>query len=226
MVMNDAHEKTCERKKETYLFYMDDFKMPISALQHIAFCPRQFALIYIDRLWEENEYTVEGKLLHEKVDVPAHEKRKDVKFVFGLWLECENLRIWGKADLTEFHLVNKQWLPIPIEYKRGKAKNTYCDEIQVCAQALCLEEMLGVKIDGGYIYYCHEHRRHEVPITQKLRLETEKFAALAHSFFENNTLPPAEFAKKCQTCSLYDLCEPKLATKSVRKYIEKIFIDP
>lgn len=126
--------------------------MPISALQHYLFCPRQCALIHLEQIWAENLYTAEGRLLHEKADSGKTEVRGDVKSVTGLLVRSLELGVTGKADVVEFHRREGIWHPFPVEYKRGRPKSHDADKIQLCAQALCLEEMLGLPVPEGALF--------------------------------------------------------------------------
>ena len=125
-----------------------DDALPLSGLQHLAFCPRQWALIHLEQAWRENRLTAEGRLLHERADLQGQSVRHDLRTVRGLWLESRRLRLTGRADVVEFRPD-----PFPVEYKRGKRKPTDCDLVQLCAQALCLEEMLGRVVPCGAIFY-------------------------------------------------------------------------
>jgi len=139
--------------------YTEDDLIPISALQHFVFCERQCALIHIEQAWTENRLTAEGRLLHERVHDQGGESRAGVRIERGLPLRSLRLGLVGVADVVEFHPLSEGgWRPFPVEYKRGKPKRNACDEIQVCAQALCLEEMLGVRIPAGALFYGKTHR--------------------------------------------------------------------
>ena len=145
-----------------------DDALPLSGLQHLAFCPRQWALIHLEQAWRENRLTAEGRLLHERADLQGQSVRHDLRTVRGLWLESRRLRLTGRADVVEFRPD-----PFPVEYKRGKRKPTDCDLVQLCAQALCLEEMLGRVVPCGAIFYGAPRRRLEVEFTPELRARTE-----------------------------------------------------
>ena len=125
----------------------------LSALQHIIFCERQCALIHIEQLWSENVFTAEGKIMHDKVDTAKQETRKSVSVEYGVPLRSLRLGLVGKADVVEFHRQEDNWHPFPVEYKRGKPKSNNCDKVQLCAQAICLEEMLNCKINEGALFY-------------------------------------------------------------------------
>ncbi len=185
--------------------------LPISGLQHLAFCPRQWALIHLEQVWEENRLTAEGRLLHERADLPGQSRRQATRTVRGLLLESQRLRLTGRADIVEFRPE-----PLPVEYKRGKRKPTDCDLVQLCAQALCLEEMLGTSIPRGAIFYGEPRRRLEVIFTAELRVRVETLAATMHQLYAARETPPAQPGKHCQRCSLVNLCLPEAtANRSV-----------
>lgn len=180
-----------------------DDALPLSGLQHLAFCPRQWALIHLEQAWAENRLTAEGRLLHERADLPGQTSRQGVRTVRGLPLRSLRLRLSGRADVVEFRPE-----PFPVEYKRGKRKPTDCDLVQLCAQALCLEEMLGVPVPAGAIFYGEPRRRTDVDFTPALRTRTELLAATMHRLFAAHETPPAQPAKHCDRCSLIDICLP------------------
>jgi CRISPR-associated exonuclease Cas4 len=182
--------------------------LPLSGLQHLAFCPRQWALIHLEQAWAENRLTAEGRLLHETVDLPGHVQRHSVRIVRGLMLESRNLRLSGRADVVEFTPA-----PCPVEYKRGKRKPNDCDLVQLCAQALCLEEMFAVPVPTGAIFYGQPRRRIEVAFTAELRKRTQELAALMHELFTARVTPPARPAEHCRNCSLVDICLPKATAR-------------
>lgn len=221
--------------------------LPISALQHLAFCERQWALIHLEGMWAENRLTVEGHHLHDRTHKPETESRGNVRTARGLRLRSLRLGLSGIADVVEFHRVAEvpeacasqvnqtpagvslpgvpgQWRPAPVEYKRGRPKLGPYDEIQLCAQALCLEEMLGVCIPAGFLFYGEPRQRHEVELTGALREQTEKMAARLHELTRAGKTPPARYEKKCESCSLLTLCMPKTtgARKSVEHYLSRI----
>lgn len=178
--------------------------LPISGLQHLAFCPRQWALIHLEQLWVENRRTAEGRLLHERADLPGESRRVSVRTVRGMWLRSERLHLTGRADVVEFKPE-----PFPVEYKRGRNKPTDCDLVQLCAQALCLEEMLEATIERGAIFYGTPRRRLEVEFTPDLRSRTEKLAATMHQLYRNCITPGATPGPYCRNCSLVDICLPE-----------------
>jgi len=202
--------------------YSEDDLLPLSALQHLLFCERQCALIHIEQVWSENLFTAQGRLMHERVDAGGHESRRDVRFEFGVPIRSLRLGLIGKADMIEFHRqADDTWLPFPVEYKRGKPKKDNWDRVQLCAQALCLEEMLDVRIPAGALFYGKNRRRQEVELNSDLRNETEAAAARLHSLIRSKKTPPAVYSKKCVTCSLLAECMPKVTTgkRSVKQYL-------
>lgn len=202
--------------------YLDEDLIQLSALQHFVFCPRQCALIHIEQVWSENLYTAEGRLLHEKVDTAEHESRGDLRVDYGVPLRSLHLGIVGKADVVEFHRIDSAlWQPYPVEYKRGKPKVDHCDKVQLCAQAMCLEEMLNTLVSEGAIFYGKMRRRLVVPFDKAIRNETEETAKAVHDFLNLGITPKAAFSKKCENCSLVELCMPKAygKYKSVNTYL-------
>jgi CRISPR-associated exonuclease Cas4 len=182
----------------------DDDTLPISGLQHLAFCPRQWALIHLEQVWVENVRTAEGRLLHERADLPGESRRASVRTARGMWLRSERLHLTGRADIVEFRPA-----PYPVEYKRGKSKPNDCDTVQLCAQALCLEEMLETTIARGAIFYGNPRRRLEVEFTSELRQRTEELAATMHRLYRSGVTPAATPGPYCRNCSLVDVCLPE-----------------
>jgi CRISPR-associated exonuclease Cas4 len=181
--------------------------IPLSALQHYLYCDRQCALIHVDGLWAENRLTVEGRHLHEGVDSDTHSRRGGVRTVRGLRIRSLRLGIVGRADVVEFSTTGP---PRPIEYKRGRPKQVDADRVQLCAQALCLEEMLGAQIPEGDLFYGRTRRREKVALSEALRAKTEATISSLRTLVDSGTTPRAEYAKrKCDNCSLKDLCLPK-----------------
>jgi CRISPR-associated exonuclease Cas4 len=179
--------------------------LPLSGLQHLAFCPRQWALIHLEQAWAENRLTAEGKLLHERADLPGQVRRPQLRTVRGLTLSSRRLGLTGRADVVEFRPE-----PYPVEYKRGKRKPTDCDLVQLCAQAFCLEEMLGEAVPRGAIFYGEPRRRTDVEFTPALRARTETLAATMHHLYRTHTTPSAQPGKHCTNCSLVDQCLPEV----------------
>jgi CRISPR-associated exonuclease Cas4 len=183
---------------------------PLSALQHYLFCPRQCALIHVEQIWEENRLTAEGRVLHDRVDAGGAEKRNDIKRVFSLPLRSLRLGISGKADVVEFHRQpDGSWVPYPVEHKRGRRKKEDWDRIQLCAQAVCLEEMLDVAVVEGALFYGKEQRREAVVIDDALRRKTETVAQSVHAMLGLGRTPAPVYSARCDNCSLVDVCLPK-----------------
>ncbi len=190
--------------------YSEDDLIMISALQHYAFCQRQCALIHIEQVWQESGLTAEGRIMHERVHEQEGETRNGVRLERGLPLRSLRLGLIGKADLIEFHKIGKgHWQPFPVEYKRGKPKPDHCDEVQLCAQAICLEEMMGVEVSRGALFYGKTRHRHEVLFDPDLRRETEETANRVRELIASGQTPKPVYEKKCKQCSLVDLCLPK-----------------
>ncbi len=190
--------------------YSEDDLIMISALQHYAFCQRQCALIHIEQVWQESGLTAEGRIMHERVHEQEGETRNGVRLERGLPLRSLRLGLIGKADLIEFHKIGKgHWQPFPVEYKRGKPKPDHCDEVQLCAQAICLEEMMGVEVSRGALFYGKTRHRHEVLFDPDLRRETEETAKRVRELIASGKTPKPVYEKKCKQCSLVDLCLPK-----------------
>lgn len=199
--------------------FSEDELLPISALQHLAFCERQWGLIHLEGLWDENRLTVEGRHLHGRVDEAETEVRGDVRIVRGLRLRSLRLGLSGKADIVEFH---SDGGVTPVEYKRGRPKIEPCDEFQLCAQALCLEEMLGVPIAKGMLFYGVPRRRYTVTFDNALRLKTEGLCARLHALTKEGKTPKAKYDKKCRSCSLFESCLPKACggKRGVEQYLK------
>jgi len=213
--------------------YSESDLISISALPHLVYCERRCALVHIEQAWAENRFTAEGRILHERVHGEDAESRGDVYIVRGLRLRSLSLGLSGIADVVEFHrtqisgvtLPGKrgQWQPFPVEYKRGKPKKDLCDEVQLCGQAMCLEEMLNTKIEGGALYYGAQHKRQEVVFNVRLREEVDTLAKRLHALIESGITPKAIYEKKCDNCSLSDICMPEAGKKrSVEKYLEQV----
>ncbi len=197
--------------------------IPLSALQHHLFCPRQSALIHLERLWQENRFTMEGRVLHETAHDPSASGTdgKGVRLARGLSLSSTRLGLYGVADVVEFHPDGRV---VPVEYKRGKPKEHDADRIQLCAQAFCLEEMLSVEIPLGFLFYGQNRRREEVSLDGTLREHTEQIAADLRAMLKSGVTPKAVREPKCDSCSLIDLCLPEaMRYQSVREYNNRLF---
>ena len=215
--------------------YTEDDLLPISGLQHLAFCERQVALIHIEGLWEENVYTAEGKILHEHAHEEGSEAVGDLRIARGLRLRSLRLGLVGVADIVEFHRVDKpgvktsvelsgiqgRWQPFIVEYKRGLPKLDHTDEVQLCAQAMCLEEMLDFEISSSAFFYGKPRRRDVMNLGSSLREATEKVALHLRELIDSGKTPMAAYSAKCERCSLIDTCLPKMprGRGSVENYL-------
>jgi len=215
--------------------YDEDELLPISALQHLVFCPRQCALIHIEGLWAENLLTAQGREIHDRAHEAETTTREGVRICRGLYLRSLRLGLSGKADVVELHRCEEEdasgvpfeglpgrWRVFPVEYKRGRPKPDICDEVQLCAQAICLEEMLGASVPAGAIFYGQPRRRTEIVFTESLRRDTERLALHLHEFIAAGVTPPARYARKCKGCSMASLCLPETAgsRRSARQYLQ------
>lgn len=187
--------------------YDESALLPLSGLQHLAFCERQWALIHLEQSWAENRLTAEGRVLHDKVDDSHYETRRGMRLVSALPLRCLRLGLSGRADLVEFPKM-RGGAPVPIEYKRGRPKPSDVDEVQLCAQALCLEEMLGIPVPQGQLFYHQTRRRQDLEFTPSLRQRVEHLASRMHALYLASATPRAQRERKCTQCSLIDLCCP------------------
>jgi CRISPR-associated exonuclease Cas4 len=189
----------------------EDALIPLSALQHYLFCPRQCALIHIEQLWAEDGATAEGRLLHEKADSGHSETRPGLRIARGLGLRSLSLGVSGKADVVEFRGGGRAGpaRPVPIEYKRGKPKTQRADEVQLCAQAICLEEMFGVEVPEGALFYGVTRRRQTVAFDAELREITARIARETRAMLAAARTPLPILTKGCRRCSLETLCQPK-----------------
>ncbi|GAB7081862.1 CRISPR-associated protein Cas4 [Megalodesulfovibrio paquesii] len=190
---------------------MHHSRLPISALQHWLYCPRQCALIHLEQCWVESLSTALGRLEHQAVDVKHRDTRRGIKAAFGLELVCERLGLTGKADVVEFHREDGQLVPFPVEHKHGAAKTQDWDRVQLCAQALCLEEMLQVPVPQGALFYARTRRREEVAFTPALRQATEAAVRDTAAMLAAGRTPPAVWGKRCKACSLQERCLPQLS---------------
>jgi CRISPR-associated exonuclease Cas4 len=191
---------------------VEDALIPLSALQHHLFCPRQCALIHVEGLWAEDVATAEGRILHERADSGRREKRPGVRIARSLAIRSLALGVAGRADVVEFHGRPPQ--PFPVEYKRGKPKSHRADEVQLCAQAICLEEMCGVGVPEGALFYGVTRRRLNVTFDAELRALTTRVAGEARANIAALRTPPPVRTSACARCSLVDLCQPDRLEKS------------
>jgi len=212
--------------------YTEDDLLPLSGLQHLAFCERQCALIHIEQAWAENLYTAEGRVLHERVHEADQTTRGEIRIEYSMPLRSLRLGLIGKADVVEFHRIRDsnidRWRPFPVEYKRGRPKKADLDRVQLCAQALCLEEMLGVEVPSGALFYGKTRHREDVDFDARLRSETEETAKRFHALIEARVTPRPVYGKQCDTCSLRDLCLPAavIKGKSVDRYLMNAAREP
>jgi len=227
---------------------IEESPVMLSALQHYLFCPRQCALIHVEGVWAENFLTASGRQLHERVDRRGGETRKDVHLATALRLTSNRLGLTGIADMVEFHRQeNPQdengqtvaarlpgrtgfWRPFLVEYKRGTPKSHRADEVQLCAQALCLEEMLDVSIEAGALFYGETRRRTDVAFDSELRSLTENVVEKVHALMRTGLTPPPMLTKGCKVCSLFDQCHPEdvggigSAQRWINKQLEDVCI--
>ena len=182
--------------------------IPLSALQHYAFCPRQCALIHLDRAWEENVFTLRGRRVHERVDQAEASSQAGVRIERSLPLWSNQYGLSGVADVVEFAEPGQ---PYPIEYKSGRRKHSFPDRIQLAGQVLCLEEMFACSIEEGALFYHKSRRRETVAIDEALRAQTVSIISTVHELLSSVVLPPAGNDARCRDCSLLDTCLPALA---------------
>ena len=190
--------------------YAENDYLMLSGIQHFQFCKRQWSLIHIEQQWAENEATAHGQILHQKADNPyIKEKRKDV-------ITSRAMHVSSKEDEKGVSLKGKRgkWLPIIVEYKRGKPKSDTRDIVQLVAQTICLEETLGCAIEYGYLYYHSVNQKKRIEITSDLRKEVAELACQMHEYYDKKLIPKAEYFKNCQLCSLVDICMPRLSKKA------------
>jgi len=217
--------------------YTSDELLPLSGIQHFVFCRRQWALIHVERQWKENALTAEGRIMHKRTDDPFFtETRNGVITARAVPIASYRLGLSGVCDVVEFiespegvKLPRREglYLPAPVEYKRGREKRDPCDEAQLCAQAMCLEEMLSVTIPKGYLYYGETRHRVPVELTAELRQLVIEMSGEMHAYFQRGYTPRVRMSKACRSCSLADVCLPELqekvmpASKYIRQQIEE-----
>ena len=216
--------------------YTQDDLLPLSGIQHFLFCRRQWALIHVEQQWKENALTAEGRIMHKRADDPFFtEMRKGVVTSRSVPVASYRLGLSGICDVVEFTVSpdgvmlpgrDGLYLAAPVEYKRGKEKHDHSDETQLCAQAMCLEEMLSIPIPKGYLYYGETRHRVEIEFTPKLRTLVQDMSAEMHNYFSRGYTPKVKTHKGCRSCSLADVCLPELqgnvvaASKYIRQQIE------
>lgn len=216
----------------------DDFLL-LSGIQHMAFCERQWALIHIEQVWSESARTIEGKHLHERADDPfKDETRKTLRIVRSMPLVSRKLGLRGVADVVEFHQSkdfvagetcqleerNGWWRPVPVEYKRGRPKPDDRDAVQLCAQAMALEEMMQIAIPLGFLFYGQTKHRESIILDAILRQHTIELSIRMHQLVKDGKTPAAQKGKRCTMCSLVEYCQPKwtLRHRSVGNYLERM----
>jgi len=213
------------------MYEEDDFLM-LSGIQHFAYCRRQWALIHIEQQWGENERTADGRIFHKNAhESDSIEKRGNKLIIRGLRLKSAELGLSGSADVIEFEKSNDGislfkyeglWKPYPIEYKKGKPKESNIDEIQLCAEAMCLEEMLSCTIEKGALFYGEIHRRVTIDFDESLRTIVKKYAEEMHKYWHREYTPIVKIKRGCNACSLKEICLPKLnKTEKVSDYITR-----
>ena len=205
--------------------YTEEELLPISGLQHLAFCPRQCALIHVERAWYENRLTAEGRVMHQRVDEREHETRGDVRREYGLRIRSLALGLSGIADTVEFRRTGTTWAPFPVEHKRGKSKgDNPCDRVQLCAQAICLEEMCACTIAAGALFYGETRQREDVTFDHALRALTADLAQRFHALVTEGVTPPPVYGSYCRSCSLASDCRPQLVAghKSAQTYLHRM----
>ncbi len=212
--------------------YAEEDYIMLSGIQHFAFCRRQWALIHIEQQWEENYKTTAGELMHKKAhEEGSFEKRGDLLVTRGLRIASHELGFSGQCDVVEFHQdkngitvfgYDGKWSIVPIEYKHGRPKEHNADELQICAQAICLEEMFQTSIEEGFLYYGENRRRSKVIFDADLRSEVRNISNEMHELFHKGYTPKVKSSKQCKACSLENLCVPKLQKiVKVSTYIEQ-----
>lgn len=213
--------------------YREEDFLLLSGIQHYSFCPRQWALIHIEQQWKENFFTIDGNIMHENAhDQDKTEKRKNLIITRGMSIFSRTLGISGVCDVVEFHkdrdgiaLQNYEgtYVPVPVEYKRGKPKAHDADILQLCAQAMCLEEMLVCEINKGFLYYGEPRKRQEVLFDEDLRMKVQNTLQKMHELFARQYTPKVKTTKACKSCSLSDICLPKLNKQvSAAEYIGRM----
>jgi CRISPR-associated exonuclease Cas4 len=203
-----------------------DEYLPLSGLQHLIFCERQCALIHVEGQWAENALTLQGRELHERAHLPGTESRPGVRIARAVHLKSERLGLVGVADIVEYHRVTgpgQRWVPFPVEYKRGRRRDRLADQVQLCAQAICLEEMHGCEIACGALFYGQSRRRLDVTFDAELRAVTAQASRRFGELVARRETPRVAPAPKCRRCSLRGLCMPEVTQpeSSMTKYIAR-----
>jgi CRISPR-associated exonuclease Cas4 len=218
---------------QTLNTYDEEDFLQLSGIQHFSFCRRQWALIHIEQLWHENVRTIEGKIMHERAhDGDKSEKRGPLLIVRGMRVSSRVLGVSGICDVVEFHRSDDgvtllghegKWLPFPVEYKRGKPKIVDADRLQLCCQAICLEEMLVCEIPEGDLFYGEPRRREHVIFTSVLRESVVSHLLEMHEYRKRGHTPKVRTGAYCKECSLNELCIPRLCkSRSAKQYMAKL----
>lgn len=212
--------------------YQPDELLPLSGIQHFCFCRRQWALIHVERQWQENVLTVEGKQMHNRADDPFFSEVRDGRIIarsmpvasyrLGLIGVCDVVELTPSPEGVSLPGHEGRYLPTPVEYKHGKEKSDASDEVQLCAQAICLEEMLAVSIPTGYLYYGEIRHRVAVELTAELRALVSRMAEEMHAYYARGYTPQVKHSKACKSCSLADICLPVIQGRvlSASQYIQ------
>lgn len=215
--------------------YNDDDMLMLSGIQHFRFCPRQWELIHIDQQWEDNVLTMEGHLQHKRVDDPFYrQKCGDYISLRSVSIASHQLGLYGVSDVIELHPTEDEsnsikhpkypglWLPYPVEYKHGRPKRDEIDEVQLAAQAMCIEEQYGINIPLGAFFYAEIRQRLEIEINESLRNTVKECARKMHEVLSSGLIPPVKQGKHCKKCSLMDICLPQLSEcTKVSYYLNK-----
>lgn len=214
--------------------YAEDDMLMLSGIQHFVVCPRQWALIHIEQQWKENVSTVEGQILHQRVDDPTQRMlNSDTITLRAVHIASKRLGLYGISDAIELHHTEDEqnsithhrykgrFIPHPVEYKRGHQKVNDCDIMQLVAQVMCLEEMYDVKIPSASLFYWEVRRREEIEITDELRSDAEHYAEEMHRIYSERFTPLASFGPKCRKCSLHDICMPDMKN-NVNNYLKQL----
>lgn len=198
--------------------YSEDELLPLSGLQHLLYCERQWALIHVEQSWEDNAETIRGSFFHDCVDTPGYSCARDVRTERRVHLKSSLLGLYGVADIVEYCQSDDGVRIMPVEYKVGKPKIEDWDRIQVAAQALCLEEMEGVVVSSGSLFYGETRRREEVPLTKELRAKVVSLSVRIHELFDGRSSPRPSRGPKCRRCSLADACMPEIDGLDAARY--------
>jgi len=212
------------------MIYSEDDLIPLSYLSQYFYCRRRAGLLFLEEQWKDNVHTAEGTILHEKVHSGEHEKRRELVIMRGIPVRSLKLGLFGVADSVELYATGEgytipwldgKWSIHPVEYKHGESRDELEYEVQICAQAVCLEEMINCKIDSGFIYYGADRRRKHVIFDSNLRALVTEGALQLHKMLEAKITPIVRKSRKCRECSMVDCCLPDLP-KSTRKYLDQL----